>query len=97
MLRSRGPRRCTVPQFHPPDPASTVSTMGILIGMMGSITIERLSLSTRLVSHSSLHSHIMGITRTDITHTDTTRTTPTGTTITGDPLTDTVTAVDPTS
>jgi hypothetical protein len=68
--------------------------MGILIGMMGSVTIERLSLSTRLVSRSSLHSHIMGIIRTDITRTGTTLT---GTTITGDPRTDMVTAVDPTS
>jgi hypothetical protein len=65
-------------------------------GMMDSITstIERLSLPTRLVSrsslHSSLHSHIMAIILTD-----TIRTAPMGTTITGDPLTDT--AIDPRS
>jgi hypothetical protein len=83
-----------MPQFQTPHPVSTVSTMEILIGMIGSITstIERLSLSTRLAFPSSLpsslHSHIM-----DITLTDTTRTIPMGTAVTGD----TVTAVNTTS
>ena len=68
------------------------------MGMMGFITstIERLSLSTRLVSRSSLHSRSMGIILPILTDTTLTRTATMGT-ITGDPGTDLVTAIDPTS